>query len=607
MSSYWSRVLERRLSRRRALAATGGFAAAAAFLAACGGDDSGGSGDTSGLIHSPVDETGKAKHGGVYITTQDNAFARAPDPHRIGAHAALGQRVYSQLFRIKYGRLQNTTGEFAGDLAESWELSPDRLTLTVKLEKEAGFAPIAPVNGRVVDAEDLVFSWRRMIDSASPLRGDLANEINPDAPIQSITALDRQTVQLKLAEPNATIFTLLGLAGLGALWVVPKEAADTAALDIANKPIGSGPYMITELQPELRVVFKKNPNFKRSTLKNNEPYIEEIQTPMILEAATRSAQFRAGNVHQTAFPRLEMVGAKRDNPDLLMFPVDPPATERVYFGQNPDSPWIDERLRRAFHRLIDRDDFVRAAYDVDFFEREGLTVNQYWEGSFGRNSWEGWLLDPKSEKDYGPAHVNFRYDPAEAKKLVEAAGKTAPWHFVWVRSAPGPTSFARPIYDRMEIIEGMIRDSGVMTFEYKDLEWGTEWAPQIRQSGGKFTGTSWGPDTSSPDPAVAASFVYHPRGGYFEGGDERLAQMAIDIRREFDVEKRKTLVRDLQRYDAEKMFNQKLGVASTFDLVWPAVRNIGVFRGGTNWLDVRLGSELKAWIDETKAPFNKPA
>ena len=89
---------------------------------------------------------------------------------------------------------------------------------------------------------------------------------------------------------------------------------------------------------------------------------------------------------------------------------------------------------------------------------------------------------------------------------------------------------------RMEIIEGMIRDSGVLNFEFRDLEWATEWRSQIRSSGGKFSGASWGPDTSSSDPSSAAFFVYHPNGGYFEGGDDTLAKLALDIRREFDVE-----------------------------------------------------------------------
>src|SRR5215471_9077843 len=46
--SYWNRVLQGRLSRRRAMVATGSAAAAAAFLAACGGSDSGGGGSSSG-------------------------------------------------------------------------------------------------------------------------------------------------------------------------------------------------------------------------------------------------------------------------------------------------------------------------------------------------------------------------------------------------------------------------------------------------------------------------------------------------------------------------------------------------------------------------------
>jgi len=64
-------------------------------------------------------------------------------------------------------------------------------------------------------------------------------------------------------------------------------------------------------------------------------------------------------------------------------------------------------------------------------------------------------------------------------------------------------------------------------------------------SKGKFSGTSWGPDTASFDPSFASFFVYHPQGGYFEGGDSTLEQMTLAIRREFDVEKRKQLVAEL--------------------------------------------------------------
>ena len=623
MQSYWDKVLSRRTTRRRALIGSSALAASAAFLAACGGDDDddgggstgGGAGGTgggatggtgggasSGLIYSPVDETAQAKHGGTYVTTQNNAFAIAPDPHKIGAHVPVGRRVYSQLFRVKHGVLQNTDGEIMGDLAQSWELSPDNLTITIKLEPEAGFSPVDPVNGRIIDSGDITFSWRRMIDEGAQLRGDLANEVSPSAPIVSIDAPDSETVVINLASPNSTIYTLLAHAALGSFWIVPKEAGD---FDLPNNPVGTGPYYVTELRPESNITYKKNPNFKRSTLTNNEPYIEEIQTPIILEAATRSAQFRAGAVHETEFPRLEMVGAKKDQPELNMFAVEPPTTERVYFGHNPDSPFIDERLRKAYYKLIDRDAYVRAAYDVDFFEGDGLEVGQYWEGSFMRASWSGWTLDQKSTEDYGELQANFNVDLEEARKLVEAAGHEVPFHFIQVRSAPGPTSFPQSFYDRMQIIEGMIRDSGVMTFEFNDLEWATEWVPQVRASGGKFSGASWGPDTSSLDPSATSYYVYNPAGGYFEGGDDTLTELTDKIRSEFDVDARRALVQELQRYDADKMFNQKLGVAAGFSLSWPMVRNTGVFIGGTNWQDILSagqGAELKAWLDETQPP-----
>jgi ABC-type transport system substrate-binding protein len=606
MQNYWQRVLTTRTSRRRALAATGATAASAAFLAACGGDEgSGGNGgtkDTSGLVYTPEDETKSAKHGGRHISVQSNGLV-THDPHRIGAHGIMAARVYSQLFRIKDGHLANTSGEIMGDLVESWELSPDKLTLTVKIDPGAGFGPQEPVNGRQANAEDVIFSWNR-VESMGTLRGDLSNKASPQAPIVSMAATDARTVTIKMAEPNAMIYSLLGHNGLGSLWIIPKDAEDEARLDIARNPRGSGPYYLTE-SSEVNMRFLKNPNFKRASLKNNEPYIEEIFEPVITDTATISAQFRAGQVYEATIPPTEIVDAKRNNMNLLMFSDDPIPTERVYFGYNEGSPFIDERLRKAYYKCIDRDLYIQAAYNTDRFAADGLEVEEIWEGSFGANSWRGWLLDPKSTKDYGDVQKNFEVDIAEAKKLVEAAGHKTPFEYQQVQSAPGPTSFARPIYDRKDVWEGMIRDSGVFAPVIKDLEWATEWSPQIRQSKGKFVGASWGPDTSSFDPSFAAFFIYNPAGGYYEGGDQTLDDLTLKIRAEFDEEKRKDLVRQVQRYDAEKMFNQKLGVAASLALIWPIVRNVQVFRGGTNWRDLRRTSGLNAWLDTSKPPLGR--
>ena len=607
MASYWDGIIRKRVSRRRALVATSGAAAAAALLAACGGDDGssgdGGPKDSSGLLFNAVDETKQAKRGGTYIGLQGNAISSF-DPHRIGAQGATAQRDYSQLFRISDGVLKNTDGTPQGDLAESWELSPDKLTLTIKLDQGAGFPPVPPVNGRMLDADDVLFSWERF-KGIGNLRGDIVNEVSPGAPILSLTAPDKQTIVIKLAEPNVTIFTLLGHTGLGSFWVVPKEAGDTSKMDLARDSIGSGPYYMT-VGNETELRFKRNPNFKRASLKDGEPYIDEIFEPVMPVLATVSTQFRAGAIYEaTNFPAHEIVGAKRENTNLNMFAIEPPSSERFYFGHNPDSPFRDERLRIADYKCFDRDLFVQAAYNADQYEKEGLNVQQFWEGSFGRASWAGWLLDPKSEKDYGASQKNFVYDLAEAKKMVEAAGQRTPFEYIQNYSDETPTSFAPPIYRRTDILMNMLEESNVFKMRRRPLEWNTEWVPQIRNSGGKFNGASWGPDTSSFDPTYAAYFVYNPKGGYYEGGDATLEDLTLKARREFDDDKRREILKELQRYDAGKMFNQKIGVAGAFRLVWPVVRNAYAFIGGTNWLDIRSGSGLKAFIDPTKAPLNR--
>src|SRR6188768_2362549 len=138
-NGYWDQALKGRICRRRAIAATGATALGAAFLAACGGgSDSGGSSsgsskDVSGLVVKPSDSTKDAKRGGI-IKDRNTA-----DPPTYDAHQAIAplnfpaRHVYSTLLVSKPGYLGPEKFELAGDIAESWEQSPDGLTVNLKL------------------------------------------------------------------------------------------------------------------------------------------------------------------------------------------------------------------------------------------------------------------------------------------------------------------------------------------------------------------------------------------------------------------------------------------------------------------------------------------
>jgi ABC-type transport system substrate-binding protein len=140
----------------------------------------------------------------------------------------------------------------------------------------------------------------------------------------------------------------------------------------------------------------------------------------------------------------------------------------------------------------------------------------------------------------------------------------------------------------------------------KLIQYQTEWnTDRYRFSKGNFQGATWGPDTASADPTSAVFFLFNSAGGYFEGGDATLDDLTTKARREFDDAKRKELVQEVQRYHGGKFFNNKIGQGTRFGLSWPAVRNIAVYRGGTNWLDITTPSGLHAWIDPEKAPIKK--
>ena len=194
---YWQKTLEARLSRRRALQASSAAATGAILLAACGGDDAKpGSPRAWGLVNQPSDETKSAKRGGTF------KYYRSLDVTHWDRHTLAGTgsgAIESQLFRNEPALLETPKLTFTGDLVDSWEFSPDKLQLTVRL-KDTTTHNKPPVNGRKVDSEDIVVSWQRF-EKVGIVRGAFANSVDSNAPILSMTAVDNRTVAIKLAKP----------------------------------------------------------------------------------------------------------------------------------------------------------------------------------------------------------------------------------------------------------------------------------------------------------------------------------------------------------------------------------------------------------------------
>lgn len=141
----------------------------------------------------------------------------------------------------------DTDGTLIPWLAESWDISEDKLMITFHLREGVTFSDGTPVN-----ADAVVFS------------ADLFQ--NPDlflgTAIGSLVAwkaLDDSTVQFTFDKPDAT--ALYELADGDTSIISPTAYQEMGLEKFSINPVGSGPYLLEKWEPGVEVVMVKNPNY----------------------------------------------------------------------------------------------------------------------------------------------------------------------------------------------------------------------------------------------------------------------------------------------------------------------------------------------------------
>ncbi len=268
---------------------------AALLLGACGSDET-----SDGA--SPSSE-GTPKPGGTYN------FVLGSDPVAIDpvlAYESEGMQVVHQAFET----LVNSSVDDQGNvvpvpgLAESWSTT-DNVTWTFKLKQGITFAP--PVS-KPVTAQDFVDSWNYVTDEKnasnfsyvmSVIEGcsDSGYAEDPAVGLTGVSAPDDSTLVVKLKQPFAEFTSVLMVPVTAALPVdYIKEIGYKAYYE---KPVGTGPYMVSEWNHKQNVEMVKNPEYWDEA---NAGYVDNISMPIITSNQTSWLQFQKGEVDYTHVP-----------------------------------------------------------------------------------------------------------------------------------------------------------------------------------------------------------------------------------------------------------------------------------------------------------------
>jgi ABC-type transport system substrate-binding protein len=349
----------------------------ALVVTACGG------GTTSG----PDAATGEVDRGGTL------RMAWTVPPTNLDPHLSIDPRigfpylspVYDRLTRVTNGAGEAATAEVGPMLATAWEFSADGRTLTMHLRTDATFH-----DGTKVDGEAVKVSLER----GKTMQGSTAATVL--APIETITAPDPATVVLALNRPAADVLFTLSTTAASII----SPAALSSGIDLGTQEAGSGPYRLGELRTGDRVTYTRADGYWEPEAQQ----AETIELIGMVDDKARINALRSGQVDAVLIKIGQHDEAEQLAKDGKFSVVDTGPLSWYATFLNTARPALDDvRVRRALNYAIDRDAINDTVLD-------------------GQCPGTSQPLQAGEPGTAPGADGAYRYDPAEARRLLAEAG-----------------------------------------------------------------------------------------------------------------------------------------------------------------------------------------
>ena len=322
-------------------------------------------------------------------------------------------------------QLYNTLVEVDKDLhivpsvASRWEISDDRLTYTFHLRPDVFFhddAAFPSGRGREVNANDVVYSFKRIIDKTTASPGAWIFNGKVDS-ANGFEAINDSTFQLKLIRPYIPI---LGILSMQYCSIVPREAVEKYGVDFRQHPVGSGPFAFVAWEEGQALILKKNNNYFETDNRGSRlPYLDGIKVSFYDSKATEFLLFREKQLDfvndiESSF-KDEVLTKKaelRKEWEGKIVLQTHPYLNIEYLGILVDSS--NELVKNSPVRLRK----IRQAINYGF-DRTKMVL--YLRNSLGIPAESGFV--PAGLPSFDSSRVKgYSYDPAKCKQLLAEAG-----------------------------------------------------------------------------------------------------------------------------------------------------------------------------------------
>ncbi len=397
-----------------------------------------------------------------------------PGINTTGTSFDVTEQIYDGLVNFERGGTKVVPA-----LAESWTVSKDGLEYVfhlrkgVKWQNTKYFQPTRDFN-----ADDVLFMIERQWKEDNPYfkvtspNHSYFNDMGMPKLLKAVEKVDAYTVKFTLNKAEAPFLADLAMQWAG---IQSKEYADAMLKagtpeKIDQEPVGTGPFALVQYQKDAIVRFKAHPAYWAGKAK-----IDDLIFSITPDASVRWAKVQKAECHVMPYPNPADLDSIRKDAQVQV--LEQAGLNVGYLAYNTTKkPFDDVRVRKAINMAIDKAAIISAVY----LGTAVAAVNPI----------------PPSMWAYNKAIKDDAFNPAEAKKLLAAAGY--PNGFVtdlWAMPVQRPYN---PNAKRIaELMQADLAKIGV-TAEIKSFEWG-EYRKRMQAGEHQMGMLGWTGDNGDPD------------------------------------------------------------------------------------------------------------